>query len=262
MSRFNLSAWAVRHQALVLFLIIAISAAGTASYRQLGRAEDPSFTIKVMVIQAFWPGATAEEMQSRVADRIEKRLQELPYFDYVKIYSRPGVSVLQPVLKKNVPSGRESDIWYQTRKKTSDIRQGLPEGVIGPVFNDEYRDVLSAVYMLSGDGLSLAELKNYAEIVRQRLLSVRDVSKVDIVGSVDQRIYVGYSYRKLSTLGVSPLLMIDTGNRTRWWRPDLSIPTPTGSMSASPAPSPVRSPSPRCRSRIADEHSASATSLT
>jgi multidrug efflux pump subunit AcrB len=210
MSQFNLSAWAVRHQALVVFLIIAISAAGVASYLQLGRAEDPSFTIKVMVIQAFWPGATAEEMQSQVADRIEKRLQELPYFDYVKTYSRPGVSVLQPVLKENVPSGRVSDIWYQTRKKTSDIRQDLPEGVIGPVFNDEYGDVFSAVYMMSGDGLSLAELKDYAEIVRQRLLSVKDVSKVDIVGSVDQRIYIEYSYRKLSTLGISPLLIIDS----------------------------------------------------
>jgi len=206
----NLSAWAVKHQALVLFLIIAISIAGVNSYSHLGRAEDPSFTIKVMVIRAFWPGATAAEMQSQVADRIEKRLQELPYFDYVKTYSRPGATVLQPVLKDSVPARRVADIWYQTRKKSTDIKQELPEGVIGPVFNDEYGDVFSAVYMISGDGLSYAELKDYAEIVRQRLLSVRDVSKVDIVGTVDQRIYIEYSYKKLSTLKVSPQAIIDS----------------------------------------------------
>jgi multidrug efflux pump subunit AcrB len=210
MPRFNLSAWAVKHQAFVLFLIIAMSIAGVGSYLQLGRAEDPSFTIKVMVIQAFWPGATAAEMQSQVADRIEKRLQELPYFDYVKTYSRPGMTVLQPVLKEDVPARRVPDIWYQTRKKSTDIKKDLPEGVIGPAFNDEYGDVFSAVYMISGDGLSLAELKDYAETARQRLLSVRDVAKVDIVGNVDQRIYIEYSYQKLSTLGISPLLIIDS----------------------------------------------------
>jgi len=210
MSRFNLSAWAVKHPSLVLFLIIAIFLAGADSYYRLGRAEDPSFTIKIMVIEAFWPGATAQEMQSQVADRIEKRLQELPYFDYVKTYSRPGMTVLQPVLKENVPAHRVPDIWYQTRKKSTDIKQELPEGVIGPVFNDEYGDVFSAVYMISGDGLSYAELKDYAEIVRQRLLSVRDVSKVDIVGTVDQRIYIEYSYKKLSTLKVSPQAIIDS----------------------------------------------------
>jgi multidrug efflux pump len=210
MSRFNLSAWAVKHQALVLFLIIATSIAGVGAYAQLGRAEDPSFTIKVMVIQAFWPGATAQEMQSQVADRIEKRLQELPYFDYVKTYSRPGVTVVQLQLRDDVPARMVPDIWYQARKKTNDSKKDLPEGVIGPVFNDEYGDVFSAIYMISGDGLSLAELKNYAETVRQRLLSVRDVSKVDIVGTVDQRIYIEYSYKKLSTLAIAPLLIIDS----------------------------------------------------
>jgi multidrug efflux pump len=210
MSRFNLSAWAVKHQALVLFLIIAISIAGVSSYLQLGRAEDPSFSIKVMVIEAFWPGATAEEMQSQVADRIEKRLQELPYFDHVTTYSRPGATVLQLSLRDDVPARRVADIWYQTRKKTTDSKKDLPEGVIGPVFNDEYGDVFSAVYMISGDGLSLAELKDYGETVRQRLLSVRNVSKVDLVGNVDQRIYIEYSYRKLSTLAISPPLIIDS----------------------------------------------------
>src|SRR5262249_27303704 len=121
-----------------------------------------------------------------------------------------GGEVVERGVKDSVPARRVADIWYQTRKKSTDIKQDLPEGVIGPVFNDEYGDVFSAVYMISGDGLSLAELKDYAEIVRQRLLSVKDVSKVDIVGSVDQRIYIEYSYRKLSTLGISPQLMIDS----------------------------------------------------
>ena len=213
MPHFNLSAWAVKHQALVLFFIIAISIAGVSAYAQLGRAEDPSFTIKVMVIQAFWPGATAQEMQSQVADRIEKRLQELPYFDYVKTYSRPGVTVLQLQIRDDVPGRMVPDLWYQARKKTTDSRKDLPEGVIGPVFNDEYGDVFSAIYMISGDGLSLAELKNYAETVRQRLLSVHDVSKIDIVGTVDQRIYIEYSYKKLSTLAIASTQIIESIRR-------------------------------------------------
>ena len=213
MPHFNLSAWAVKHQALVLFFIIAISIAGVSAYAQLGRAEDPSFTIKVMVIQAFWPGATAQEMQSQVADRIEKRLQELPYFDYVKTYSRPGVTVLQLQIRDDVPGRMVPDLWYQARKKTTDSRKDLPEGVIGPVFNDEYGDVFSAIYMISGDGLSLAELKNYAETVRQRLLSVHDVSKINIVGTVDQRIYIEYSYKKLSTLAIASTQIIESIRR-------------------------------------------------
>ena len=228
MPHFNLSAWAVKHQALVLFFIIAISIAGVSAYAQLGRAEDPSFTIKVMVIQAFWPGATAQEMQSQVADRIEKRLQELPYFDYVKTYSRPGVTVLQLQIRDDVPGRMVPDLWYQARKKTTDSRKDLPEGVIGPVFNDEYGDVFSAIYMISGDGLSLAELKNYAETVRQRLLSVHDVSKINIVGTVDQRIYIEYSYKKLSTLAIASTQIIESiAGRTRWRPPASSTPSAT-----------------------------------
>ena len=162
MSRFNLSGWAVKHQPLLLFLIIAISIGGLSAYTQLGRAEDPTFSVKVMVIEAFWPGATAYEMQSQVADRIEKRLQELPYFDYVKTYSRPGISVLQLQLKDDVPGRLVPTIWYQARKKSADSKKDLPEGVIGPVFNDEYGDVFSAVYMISGDWLNLSELKDQA----------------------------------------------------------------------------------------------------
>ena len=183
-SRGNLSAWAVQHPQLVLFLVIVFSVAGLMSYLNLGRAEDPSFAIKTMVISAAWPGATAEEMQGQVADKLEKRLQELELFDYVKTYTRPGVSVIQVQLKDTARQKEVDDAWYQVRKKLNDSRPTLPQGVQGPFFNDEYGDVYSAIYMLSGPDVSLAKLKDYAEIVRQRLLRTDGVAKVDIVGVV------------------------------------------------------------------------------
>jgi len=137
MKSFNLSAWSVRHPSVVLFLIIAVTIAGAMSYLRLGRAEDPSFTIKTMIVQAFWPGATAEDMQRLVAEPLEKRLQELPQLDFVRTYSRPGASVMQVQLKDYVRGRAAADTWYQVRKKFNDSRSVLPEGVIGPVFDDE-----------------------------------------------------------------------------------------------------------------------------
>ncbi len=209
-SRGNLSSWAVAHPALVLFLIIVSSVAGLMSYLNLGRAEDPSFAIKTMVITAAWPGATAEEMQDQVADKLEKRLQELELFDYVKTYTRPGVTVIQVQLKDTARGQEVDDAWYQVRKKLNDSRTTLPQGVHGPFFNDEYGDVYSAIYMLSGGDVSLAKLKDYAEIVRQRLLRTEGVAKVDIVGVRDQRIFIEFSHRKLATLGISPHAIFDS----------------------------------------------------
>jgi multidrug efflux pump len=209
-SRGNLSAWAVAHPALVLFLIIVCSVAGVVSYLNLGRAEDPSFAIKTMVITAAWPGATAEQMQDQVADKLEKRLQELELFDFVRTYSRPGVSVIQVQLKDTARAKEVDDAWYQVRKKLNDSRPTLPQGVQGPFFNDEYGDVYSAVYMLSGADVSLAQLKDYAEIVRQRLLRTEGVAKVDIVGERHQRIFIEFSHRKLATLGITPQAIFDS----------------------------------------------------
>ncbi len=209
-SRGNLSAWAVAHPALVLFFIIVFSIAGLFSYLNLGRAEDPSFAIKTMVITAAWPGATAEEMQDQVADKLEKRLQELELFDYVKTYTRPGVTVIQVQLKDAARAKAVDDAWYQVRKKLNDSRSTLPQGVQGPFFNDEYGDVYSAVYMLSGPDVSLAKLKDYAEIVRQRLLRTPGVAKVDIVGVREQRIFIEFSHRKLATLGITPQAIFDS----------------------------------------------------
>jgi len=209
-SRGNLSAWAVAHPSLVLFLIIVLSGAGLFSYLKLGRAEDPSFAIKTMVVSAAWPGATAEEMQDQVADKLEKRLQELELFDYVKTYTRPGVTIIQMQLRDQARGKDVDDAWYQVRKKLNDTKPVLPQGVQGPFFNDEYGDVYSAIYMLSGGDVSLAKLKDYAETVRQRLLRTPGVSKVDIVGIREQRIFIEFSHRKLATLGITPQAIFDS----------------------------------------------------
>ncbi|MFL6823454.1 MAG: efflux RND transporter permease subunit, partial [Xanthobacteraceae bacterium] len=200
MKRFNLSEWAITHQALVLFMILLLGAAGVYSYFKLGRAEDPSFTIKTMIVQVAWPGATATEMQEQVADRIEKKLQTLPYLDRIESYSQPGVSFIRVTLIDKTPPSQVKELWYQVRKKVGDIRSELPPGVSGPNFNDEYGDVYSALYMLTADGLSLAELKARAEDIRQRLLRVADVNKVDIIGERPQKIFIEFSHAKLATL--------------------------------------------------------------
>ena len=213
MHRFNLSAWAIAHRPLVLFMIIMLGVAGLWSYLNLGRAEDPSFTIKVMVVNVSWPGATATEMQAQVADKIEKKLQELPFLDRVESYSRPGVSFIRVNLSDRTPPAKVKELWYQVRKKVADIRGSLPSGIVGPSFNDEYGDVYSAIYMLSADGLTLAELKTRAEDIRQRLLRVPDVNKVDIIGERPERIYIEFSHARLATLGLTPQQIFESVTR-------------------------------------------------
>ncbi len=213
MKRLNLSEWAITHRALVLFMIILLGAAGVFSYFNLGRAEDPSFTIKVMVVNVAWPGATASEMQAQVADKVEKKLQELPFLDRVESYSQPGVSFIRVILSDRTPPAKVKDLWYQVRKKVGDIRGSLPAGIIGPNFNDEYGDVYSALYMLTADGLTLAELKARAEDIRQRLLRVPDVNKVDIIGERPERIFIEFSHTRLATLGLTPQQIFDSVTR-------------------------------------------------
>src|ERR1700720_406975 len=210
MQGLNLSQWAITHRALVLFMMLLLGAAGLYAYRNLGRAEDPSFTIKVMVIDVEWPGATAAEMQKQVADRIEKKLQELPFLDRVETYSRPGASVIQVLLTDKTPPAKVKDLWYQVRKKVGDIRGELPAGIIGPHFNDEYGDVYSALYMLSADGLTLADLKARAEDIRQRLLRTPGVNKVDLIGARPEKVFIEFSHAKLATLGITPQQIFDS----------------------------------------------------
>ncbi|HTR17013.1 MAG TPA: efflux RND transporter permease subunit [Acetobacteraceae bacterium] len=200
---FNLSALALRHRAVTLFAILVIAAAGIHAYFGLGRAEDPPFTIKQMLVQAQWPGASAEETMRELTDRLERKLEEIPSLDYVQSYTQPGRVTLTLSLRDNTPPARVPDLWYQVRKKIGDIRQTLPEGTLGPFFNDEFGDVFGIVYAMTGDGFTLPELKHVAEDVREHLLSVPGVAKVQIVGTQEERVYVDLSYRKLARLGLT-----------------------------------------------------------
>jgi multidrug efflux pump subunit AcrB len=202
--RFNLSALAVRERAITLFLICLISLAGLVSFFKLGRAEDPSFTIKVMTIITAWPGATPQEMQNQVAEKLEKRLQELRWYDRTETFTRPGLAFTTLTLRDSTPPAEVEKEFYQARKKVSDEAGNLPPGVIGPMINDEYSDVTFALYALKAKGESQRLLVRDAETLRQRLLHVPGVKKVNIVGEQPERVYVEFSHERLATLGVSP----------------------------------------------------------
>ncbi len=210
MKRFNLSGWAVSHPALVLFLIVALGVTGFFSYEKLGRAEDPFFTVKVVNVSAIWPGATAAEMQTQVADPIEKKLQELPYFEKVQTYSKPSFTAMQVTFRDNTPAKDVPYLFYFLRKKLVDVQDQLPAGLLGPVVNDEFSDVDSILYMLTGDGADYRQLKTTVEGFRQRLLKVPGVTKVDLYGVQDERIFVEFSHAKLATLGITPQALFDS----------------------------------------------------
>ncbi|MBK5957781.1 multidrug transporter AcrB [Rhodoplanes elegans] len=210
MRRFNVSAWAVAHPTLVLFLIIMLGAIGVMSYLKLGRDEDPSFTIKIAVVTAAWPGATTEEMQYQVADRIEKKLQELPFFEKVTTYSKPGFVAALMEFRDTTPPGQVPYLFYLVRRKMADLKPDLPTGVIGPNINDEYGDVDSILYTLRSDGADYAQMKRIAESMRQRLLKVKDVTKVTIYGTQEERIFVDFDHVKLANLGISAQAIFDS----------------------------------------------------
>lgn len=202
--RFNLSALAVRERSITLFLICLISLAGLVSFFKLGRAEDPSFTIKVMTIVTAWPGATPQEMQNQVTEKLEKRLQELRWYDRTETFTRPGLAFTTLTLLDSTPPAEVEKEFYQARKKINDEAGNLPPGVIGPMVNDEYSDVTFALYALKAKGESQRLLVRDAETLRQRLLHVPGVKKVNIVGEQPERVYVEFSHERLATLGVSP----------------------------------------------------------
>ena len=210
MKRFNLSAWAVSHPALVLFLIVALGVVGFFSYQKLGRAEDPFFTVKVVNVSAMWPGATAKEIQEQVADPIEKKLQELPYFEKVQTYSKPGFTAMQVTFKDSTPPKDVPYLFYLLRKKLADAQGQMPAGLLGPVVNDEFSDVDFILYMMTSDGANYAQLKKATEGLRQRLLKVSGVTKVDIYGTQDEKIFVEFSHAKLATLGITPQALFDS----------------------------------------------------
>ncbi|CAD0303796.1 efflux RND transporter permease subunit [Xanthomonas hortorum] len=202
--RFNLSALAVRERSITLFLIFLISLAGLVAFLKLGRAEDPAFTVKVMTIITAWPGATPQEMQDQVAEKLEKRLQELRWYDRSETYTRPGLAFTTLTLLDSTPPSQVQEQFYQARKKVGDEVGNLPAGVIGPMVNDEYADVTFALFALKAKGEPQRLLARDAESLRQRMLHVPGVKKVNIIGEQPERIFVEFSHERLATLGVSP----------------------------------------------------------
>jgi multidrug efflux pump subunit AcrB len=201
-SGFNLSEWALRHRSFVWYLMLAIVLAGVLSYRQLGREEDPAFTIKTMVVQANWPGATVEDVTNQVTDRIERKLQELASLDFTKSYSTPGQTTIFVNLKDST-SGRDVPaIWVQVRNKVNDIRPTLPQGVQGPFFNDQFGDVFGNIYAFTADGLSFRQLRDYAERARTEILKLPAAGKVELLGVQDEVIYLDFSTQHMAGLGV------------------------------------------------------------
>ena len=229
MGKFNLSHWAIRHPQLIAFLILAIGLGGAFAYQRLGRAEDPAFTIKVAVISAVWPGATSEEMQDQVADRIEKKLQELPWVDKIDTYSKPGFSAITFSFRDATPPREVPMLFLQLRKKMSDLRADLPGDVVGPTVNDEFGDVNSVLYTIVGDGASYAQLKEVAEALRKRLQRVPDVTKVDLYGDQAERIFVEFELRQArhARRAAASDVRIRSPSRTRWRRPANFRPTPS-----------------------------------
>lgn len=201
-SRFNISRWALEHPALTRYLMVVLLVLGTTAYFQLSQDEDPPFTFRAMVVQAFWPGATAQQMSEQVTDRIERTLQEVPHADKIRSYAKPGESLTILQLKDSSPPRDVAQIWYQTRKKIGDMRGTLPQGVIGPVFNDDFGDVYGTIYALSAQGFSREETRQFAERVRQQLLKVPGVAKVEVFGAQAEKVFVEVSHKRLSQLGL------------------------------------------------------------
>jgi multidrug efflux pump len=207
-SRFNLSEWALKHQTLVLYMMLMLTISGLLAYTKLGQSEDPPFTFKVMLVHTTWPGASAVEVEQQITDKLEKKIQEVPHLGYSSSYSRPGESMIFVVIKDDTVSKDIPEIWYQVRKKVSDIRNTLPQNIESLTFNDEFSDVYGSMYALTGDGFDNFALKKQAEIIRAELLNTPDVAKVDFFGERKQRIFIELSNAKLSTLGVSTTTLI------------------------------------------------------
>jgi multidrug efflux pump len=206
--RFNLSDWTLHHRTLVGFLLLAIAVMGVVAYGRLSQAEDPPFTFKLMVIRSFWPGASALQVERQLTDKIEKKLQEMPFIDRVQSFSRPGESTVMFFAKDSTPPAMVPEVFYQVRKKIGDIRQNLPAGIQGPFFNDEFGDVFGSIYALTAEGLDYPQLKDIAERLRDDLLHIPGVGKVEIFGVQDEKIFVELSNAKLATLGVDQATIV------------------------------------------------------
>ncbi len=209
MSGFNLSAWALRNRSLILFLMIITVVAGVASFLGLGRNEDPAFTFRTMVVQAEWPGATVDDTLLQVTERLERKLQEVPYLDFLRSYTKAGLTIIFVNLRGDAPPAEVPDLWYQVRKKVGDIRHTLPAGIVGPGFNDEFGDTYGIIYGFTADGFTHRELRDEVEDIRSRLLLVPDVSKIEILGAQDERIFVEFQIEVIAGLGLDRGALIE-----------------------------------------------------
>lgn len=230
MKRFNLSEIALKHQQFMFFLIILAFVMGALSYCQLGRAEDPSYTVRSMVVAVAWPGATAKQVEEQVTDKLEKKLQETPGIDYINSYSRPGMATIFVNLGDDVRKEDIKPTWTKVRDMVQDVWGTLPQGVRGPYFNDDYGDTYGSIYALTGDGFSYAELKDSADKIRQTVLTVPDVGKVEIIGDQPEQIYVDVNNGKLASLGIDPRLIIDTLGKQNAMDPAGRVETPSDNV--------------------------------
>jgi multidrug efflux pump len=209
MTHLNLSEWALRHRSMVAYLIIVLVLGGVLSYFKLGRAEDPDFTFKAMVVRTMWPGATAREVEMQVTERIEKKLQEVPWVDVIRSSSKSGESLVFVLVKDYTPKKEVPEAWYQVRKKIGDIKHTLPAGVQGPFMNDEFGDTFINVFALTGDGFDLAVLRQEADRIARELRRVADVKKIELIGVQEEKIFIEVAHAKLATLGLDPLAIFD-----------------------------------------------------
>jgi multidrug efflux pump subunit AcrB len=201
-TEFNLSGWALRHRSVVAYLMVIAVIAGVASYFRLGRSEDPTFVIKTMIVQAAWPGASIDETLKQVTERLERKLQETPHLDFLRSYTRAGITTIFVNLKGSASPKQVTDTWYQVRKNIGDIRHTLPAGIVGPGFNDDFGDTFGIIYGFTTDGFTRRELRDTVEDIRSKLLLVPDVSKIELLGAQDERIFVEFSIAELASLGI------------------------------------------------------------
>ncbi len=208
MNGFNLSEWAIRNRSITIFIMLVVLVTGVASFYQLGRAEDPPFTFRTMVVRAIWPGATLDETIRQVTERLERTLQEVPNLDNLRSFSRAGETTIFVDLKGSTQGQDVADTWYQVRKRVADMRHTLPQGIVGPFFNDEFGDTFGIIYAFTAEGFTHRELRDYVEAARSQLLQVPDVSRIDILGAQDEVIYIDFSVERLAGLGFAPATLI------------------------------------------------------
>jgi multidrug efflux pump len=204
----NLSEWALKQRSFVIYIMVASVVAGLVAYYRLGRNEDPAFIIKTMIVQAAWPGATMDDTLKQVTERLERTLQETPNLDFVRSFTRPGITTIFVNLKQATRGKEVPDIWYHVRKSVGDMRHTLPAGVVGPFFNDEFGDTYGIIYGFTADGFTHRELRDYVEDIRSRLLQVPDVSKVEVLGAQDEKIFVEFSIKQLAGLGIDRAALV------------------------------------------------------